>query len=211
MTQILEVETPTGRSSFLLKPLERSMLCRHRRMALDAQRRVCRTAWRTWDGVPVLPGALADGYEDPDGTTVPRGEVVATDAQGRLLRQLPATAGRPQRLEGPVPPDGLLAHVVTKVYAVTAHQLDPALRHALGQGDIYRVAFRPRPSISDPPAFLLANAHGIFLLQAAPCRLDWLTREQRAPVEVIADEEDDAPAWGDWLADYAEIAEEVEA
>jgi hypothetical protein len=161
--------------------------------------------------VQVLSGALADGYEDPDGATVPRGDVVATDAQGRPLRQLPATAGRPQRLEGPVPPDDLLAHAVMKVYAVTAHHLDPALRQSLGQGDIYRVAFRPRPSTGELPAFLLANAHGIFLLQAAPCRLDWLTREQRVSVEMIADDEDEVPVWGDWLADYAEIAEEVEA
>jgi len=211
MTLILEVDVPTGRSALLLTPVDRSVLRRHRRVALDAQGRACRTAWRTWDGVPVLPGALADGYEDPDGATVPRGDVVATDAQGRPLRQLPATAGRPQRLEGPVPLDDLLAHAVTKVYAVTAHHLDPALRQSLGQGDIYRIAFRPRPSTSDPPAFLLANAHGIFLLQTAPCRLDWLTREQRVPVDLIADEEEDAPAWGDWLADYAEMGQEVEA
>ncbi|MHB9023050.1 MAG: hypothetical protein ACYC7E_02590 [Armatimonadota bacterium] len=211
MTLILEVDVPTGRSALLLTPVDRSVLRRHRRVALDAQGRVCRTAWRTWDGVSVLPGALADGYEDPDGATVSRGEVVATDVQGRPLRQWPATAGRPQRLEGPVPPDDLLAHAVTKVYAVTAHHLDLALRQSLGQGDIYRVAFRPRPSTSDPPAFLLANAHGIFLLPAAPCRLDWLTREQRVPVDLLADEEDDTPAWGDWLIEYAEMGQEVEA
>lgn len=211
MTQSLEVETSTGRSAFLLTPVEQTTLRRHRRVAVDAQGRVCRTAWRTWDGVPVLPGALADGYEDPDGASVPRGDVVATDAQGRLLRQWPATTGRVQRLEGPVPVDDLLAHAVTKVYAVTPHQLDPALRQSLMQGDIFRVAFRPRPSTSDPSAFLLANAHGIFLLQAAPCRLDWLTREHMVPMESIADEEEDAQLWGDWLADYAEMGQEVEA
>lgn len=211
MTLILEVDVPTGRSALSLMPVDRTVLRRHRRVALDTQGRVCQTAWRTWDGVHVLPGALADGYEDPDGATVPRGEVVATDAQGCPLRQLPATAGRPQRLEGPVLPDDLLAHVVTKVYAVTAHHLDPTLRHSLGQGDIYRVAFRPRPSTSDPPAFLLANAHGIFLLQTAPCRLDWLTHEQLMPLDLPADDEEDAPAWGDWLADYAEMGQEVEA
>jgi len=210
MTQILEVETSTGRSAFVLTLVEQTTLRRHRRVALDAQGQPCRIAWQTWDGVSLLPGALADGYEDPDGATVPRGEVVATDAQGRLLRQMPATAGRVQRLEGPVPVDDVLAHAVTKVYAVTPHHLDPALRHSLAQGDIYRVAFRPRPSTSDPPAFLLANAHGIFLLQAALCCLDWLTREQMVPMESIADEEDDAPVWGDWLTDYAEMGTEVE-
>jgi len=205
MSFVLEVEYGNERSAFLLTPLSRISLRRHRRIMLDAQGRPCRIAWRTWDGVQVLPGALADGYEDPDGATVPRGEVVATYTQGRPHRQLPATAGRLQRLEGPVPFDDLLANVVTKMYAVTAHHLDPALRLSLEQGDIYRVAFRPRPSISDPPAFLLANTHGIFLLQTTPCHLEWLTREQLMSVEVSADDyDDDMPIWGDWLADYTE-------
>ena len=211
MSFVLEVEYGNERSAFLLTPLSRISLRRHRRIMLDAQGRPSRTALRTWDGLQVLPGAVADGYEDPDGATVPRGEVVATDAQGRPLRQLPATAGRLQRLEGPVPFDDLLAHAVTKMYAVTAHHLDPAVRQSMEQGEIYRVAFRPRSSISDPPAFLLANTHGIFLLQTAPCRLEWLTREQQIPVDMTADEEEYMPEWGDWLADYTEMDQEVEA
>ena len=98
------------------------------------------------------------------------------------------------------------------MYAVTAHHIDPVLRQSLEQGDIYRVAFRPRSSTSDPPAFLLANTHGIFLLQTAPCRLEWLTREQLVSVDMSADDEDDdMPVWGDWLADYTEMDQEVEA
>jgi hypothetical protein len=121
---------------------------------------------------------------------------MATDATGHPLRLRPATTSRPQRLEGPVSVEDLLAHVVTKVYVVTAERLDPALRHALQQGDVYRVPFRPRAGTGDAPAFLLANAAGIFLLQATPCRLEWITRAQ----VVSADAEDaelDEDAWAE--------------
>lgn len=204
MALLLEVATSAGHSSFFLTPFENRSMGGKRQLALDAQGRSCRTALRTWDGVNVLPGAVADGYEDADGNTVPCGELVATDALGRPLRQLPATAGRVQRLEGPVPIDDLLTHIVTKVYRATPHYLDPSLAQSIAQGDIYRVAFRPRSTTSNPPAFLLANNSSVFLLQTAPCRLEWLTREQQISVDLSADEEEDTPAWGDWLGDYTE-------
>lgn len=196
MSLILEIDYADARSVLMLTLLERMASRRTRRVALDAQGRPCRTVWQTWDGLALPPGGVAQGYEGPDGGSVPRADVVATDAAGQPLRLLPATTARPQRLEGPVPVDDLLAHVVIKVYGVTAERLDPALRHALLQGDVYRVPFRPRAGTSDVPAFLLANAHGLFLLQAAPCRLEWITRAQ----VVSADPEDaelDEDAWAE--------------
>jgi hypothetical protein len=104
----------------------------------------------------------------------------------------------------------MLTHVVTRVYSVTPHHLDRPLRDSLAQGDIYRVPFRPRATTGEAPAFLLANAHGVFVLQAAPCGMDWLTRDQVALAD--GEDEDDAETadWGDWLADYADDGEEAE-
>lgn len=205
MPHALQVDFADGRSALLLTPIDR----RHRRRQVtDAQGRPCRTAWRTWDGLMLPPGAVTDSYEGPDGATLARGEVVATDATGRPLRRVAATAGRVQRLEGPVAVDELLAHVVTRVYAVTVHHLDPPLRDSLAQGDIYRVPFRPRATTGEAPAFLLANAQGVFLLLAAPCGLEWLTRDQVALPDGDDEEEDgDTTDWGDWLADYADDEE----
>jgi hypothetical protein len=210
MPHALQVDFADGCSALLLTPVDRHRLRRRRRLALDAQGRPCRTAWRTWDGVDLPPGAVTDSHEGPDGATLARGEVVTTDSSGRPLRRLTATSGRVQRLEGPVPVDEVLAHIVTRVYVVTPHYLDQPLRDSLAQGDIYRVPFRPRATTGEAPAFLLANAHGVFLLQAAPCGVDWLTREQVALPD--GDEEDDAETadWGDWLADYADDGEEAE-
>jgi len=50
------------------------------------------------------------------------------------------------------------------------------------------VPFRPRAATSDSPAFLLANASGLFLLQVAPCRFDLVTQAQVGPV---ADDEEE--------------------
>jgi hypothetical protein len=197
MPILVEIDHQGARSTLLVTPLERMRPRQARRVAVDAQGRPCRAVWQTWDGLALLPGGVAQGYEGPDGGTVPRADVVATDAAGQPLRVLPATPHCPQRLEGPVPVDELLAHVVTRVYGVTAERLDPALRHALQQGDIYRVPFRPRAGTGDAPAFLLANAHGLFLLQAAPCRLEWITRAQGVAADADDDEELDEDAWAD--------------
>jgi len=188
MPILVEMDYQGARSTLLVTPVERMRPRQARRVAVDAQGRPCRAVWQTWDGLSLPPGGVAQGYEGPDGSTVPRADVVATDATGQPLRMWPATPQRPQRLEGPVPVDEVLAHVVTKVYGVTAERLDPALRHALQQGEIYRVPFRPRASTGDAPAFLLANASGLFLLHAVPCRFAWVTRAQVGPV---ADDEEE--------------------
>jgi len=209
MPILVEMEYQGARSTLLVTPVERLRPRQARRMAVDAQGRPCRAVWQTWDGLALPPGGVAQGYESPDGSSVPRADVVATDAAGQPLRLWPATPQRPQRLEGPVPVDELLAHVVTRVYGVTAERLDPALRHALQQGDIYRVPFRPRAGTSDMPAFLLANAAEIFLLQAAPCRLEWITRAKDV-VDAEDDEELDEDAWANdaWALDDLQVSEE---
>jgi hypothetical protein len=210
MPILVDIDHQGARSTLLVTPLERLRPRQARRVAVDAQGRPCRAVWQTWDGLALPPGGVAQGYEGPDGGTVPRADVVATDAAGQPLRVLPATPQRPQRLEGPVPVDELLAHVVTKVYGVTAERLDPALRHALQQGDIYRVPFRPRAGMSDVPAFLLANAAGLFLLQTASCRLEWITRAQVVAADAEDEEELDEDAWVDdgWALDDLRVDEE---
>ena len=195
MPILVEIDHWDARSTLLVTPVERMRPRQARRVAVDAQGRPCRAVWQTWDGLALPPGGVAQGYEGPDSSSVPRANVVATDAAGQPLRLWPATPHRPQRLEGPVPVDELLAHVVTKVYGVTAERLDPALRQSLQQGDVYRVPFRPRAGTSDMPAFLLANAAGLFLLQAAPCRFEWVTRAQVVVAHAEDEEELDEDVW----------------
>jgi len=209
MPILVEMEHRDVRSTLLVTPLERMRPRQARRVAVDAQGRPCRAVWQTWDGLALPPGGVAHGYEGPDGGSVSRADVVATDAAGQPLRMLPATPHRPQRLEGPVSVDELLAHVVVRVYGVTAERLDPALRESLQQGDVYRVPFRPRAGTSDMPAFLLANATGIFLLQAAPCRLEWITRAQVVAAD-MDDEDLDEDAWAvdAWTLDDLQVYEE---
>jgi hypothetical protein len=208
MSVMLEVEYQDARSALILTPLEKKASVRIHKIALDGQGRPCRLAWQTWDGIPLPAGGLAQGYESIDGNTILKTEVMATDADGHPLRLLPATATRVQRLEGPVTIDEFLSHVISKVYIITAHRLDPALQQSLQQGDIYRVAFRLKASTSDLPAFLIANASGIFLLKANPCRIEWITKAQVVHADADDMNADELSDWDDWNLNDIQIAEE---
>jgi len=150
----------------------------------------------THDGLLLGSGAVADLYEDPDGNSVDHGEIVETDANNVTLRNLAATVGRPQRPVGPVPMEELLEHTVMKAYALVPVALAHDLRDSLAGGDIYRVAFRPRTSVVDSPAFILANASGIFLVQCKPCLVEFIRLDQPIVVEDETDDEDDL--WDGW-------------
>ena len=165
-----------------------------KKVAVDEQGRVCRRALMTHDGVLLPPGAVAEGYEDGDGNTVKVRDVVRVDVDGRILRHLPATRNRPQRPVGPVPVEEVLEHVASRVYALSALTLARDLGDALAGGAVYRVAWRPRPSVEDRPAFLLGNAHGFFLLQCEAHLAEFISLDQ----PVVIDEDFEEAEWDDW-------------
>ena len=70
------------------------------------------------------------------------------------------------------------------------------LQSSLVSGDIYRVAFRPRASALDNPAFILANASGMFLLQCKPCLVEFIRLDQ--PIVLEDDIGDGDDLWDDW-------------
>ncbi len=193
----LVLETDGGVSEFMMKPLERALGWRRRkRVAVDAQGRECRRALMSHDGLLLVPGAVAALYEDADGNTVEPGDVLQTDADGNILRSLPATLGRPQHPRGPVAPEELLDYVTVKAYALTALVLARDLGDALTGGAIYRVACRLHSSTTDAPAFLLGNEHGIFLFQCKPCLAEFVRHDQPIVLDNDLDEEEDS--WEDW-------------
>ncbi len=70
------------------------------------------------------------------------------------------------------------------------------LRDSLAGGDLYRVAFRPRASVVDHPAFVLSNTNGIFLLQCKPCLMEFIRLDQ--PIVAEDDLDDEDSLWDDW-------------
>jgi hypothetical protein len=193
----LVLETDGGASEFLLKPIDR-MAGRSttKKLAVDSQGRQCRRGLMTHDGLLLSSGTVTDLYEDGDGNTVEHTEVVQTDECGNTLRNLPATVGRPQRPAGPVPVDELLEHTVAKAYMLVPLHIARDLSDLLAAGDIYRVVFRPRASVVDRPAFILANGSGIFLIQCKVCLFEFIRLDQYVVVEDEMDDEDDL--WDDW-------------
>lgn len=197
MPMTLILETDEGISEFAMKPIDRKMRrSMPKRLAIDSFGRECSRAMLTRDGLLLRSGATTDSYEDADGNSINRGEVVQTDENGNILRNLPATTGRPQRPVGPLPIEGLLEHTVVKAYVLIPMVVSHELQSSLTGGDIYRVAFRPRASVVDNPAFILANASGIFLLQCKPCIAEFIRLDQPIAMEDDMDDEDDV--WDDW-------------
>lgn len=197
MTKTLVLETDDGTSEFAMRPLDRTAGQRSRKkLAVDAQGRECRRALMTHDGLLMAAGAVAALYEDSEGNAVESGNILQTDSDGNTLRNLPATLGRPQRPVGPVGPEELLDHVAVKAYTLSPLVLARDLAESLGNGAIYRVACRARPSPADMPSFLLGNGHGVFLLQCRPCLAEFVRHDQPVLLEEDLDDEDDF--WEDW-------------
>lgn len=146
-------------------------------------------------------GDTSDLYEDSVGNSV---EIVETDDNNVTLRNLAATLGRPQRPVGPVLADELLEHTLAKAYALMPIALAHDLRDSLLGGDVYRVAFRPRASVVDSPAFILANASGVFLVQCKPCLVEFIRLDQPVILEDDLDDEDDL--WDDWQMNSTDTA-----
>jgi len=187
-------------SRFSVHPIERTQLLgATKRVALDAHGNECATAWLTCDGQHLLhAGSFADLYVNERGDAVERRELVPVDREGRPLPTQRSTRGDAQDLGTAVPAEELLDHVVTRVYALGAEALDPALEHALREGRVFRVAYRPRKTVSATPAFLLANALGTFLLLAEPCEFAFVALGQSVDPTVDADEGDDGDGFEAW-------------
>ena len=205
MPMTLILETDDGISEFVMKPIGRkSRQSVTKKLAVDCRGRDCSRALMTHDGLLLGSGAVADLYEDSDGNSVERGEIVETDANSVTLRNLAATLGRPQRPVGPVAPEELLEHTVMKAYALMPTVIARDMRDSLADADIYRVAFRTRVSVVDSPAFILANASGIFLVQCKPCLIEFVRLDQPVILEDELDDEDDL--WDDWQMNSTDTA-----
>jgi len=206
MSRNIDIRYRGRDSRFRLMPLDRKRLHGFkRRIALDENGDECTTAHLTRDGRFLLgAGCTADLYINDEGDTINRSERVAVDADGKLLPTLPATSDRTQAINDPVALDDILNHVVTKVYALDVDSLDPTLEQALRAGAIFRVPYRPRSTYAEPPAFLLANENGVFLMQAEACNFDFVGLEQEVSVKDWADETDDEFDFDlNWEAEHA--------
>jgi hypothetical protein len=190
-------------SRFSVHPIDRArLLGATKRIALDAHGNECETAWLTSDGQHVLhAGSFADLYVNERGDSVERRDLVPIDAAGKPVATKRSTRGDVQELTEPVEPDVLLEFVVTGAYALTAEALDPALERDLRNGSVFRVAFRPRKTTHPTPAFLLANADGVFLFQVEPSGFGFVGLAQVAPADAGDNEGVDTdghePWWGD--------------
>ena len=195
MARTLEVICQGTRARFRVAKIERRKLYGYkRRIGVDAAGRECSAVLLTQDGQHLLPaGATADLYLDGQGEVVDRKDIMACDAEGRPLPELPATNGAPQELLGPVSPEAILDCVITDAYQVDFESLDNSLRTSLERGDIFGFTFRPRATHIDSPAFLLANESGVFVLVGREAHFDFVGLAQTPPAIETDDADGDEP------------------
>lgn len=194
MSLTLMIETDDGISEFALMPIEKKRKT-SKRIMVDSDGRECRSMLMTHDGRNLISGSTALLYDDGSGNTIDRGEIVEVDEHGNILRALPSTIGRPQRLSEPVLPNELLEYVMQKAYALNPMVLMSDLKELLISGCIFRVPFRYRASSTDYPAFILANSNGIFLLQGKERQIDFVTLGQSIAIQDSEDDESWDEAW----------------
>ena len=179
----LEIRFQGRPSKFALQPIDRKGLYGYRRrIALDSQGRECATAHLTLDGRFLLPaGSTAHVYVDGEGDAVERSEL-ATERCG-------SGDGKSLAIEGPVPVDEFLDHVVRKAFLLHPKLVDPRLLEALRRGEMFRLPCEGG-STKDTVSFLFANEHGAFLVHGEPCGFEFVGLAQTADDSLDSAESD---------------------
>jgi len=196
------IETDDGISEFTLIYIEKKNKQNVKRISVDSDGRECKSMLMTHDGHILISGSTALLYDDGSGNAIDRKEIVEADDAGNILRTLPSTIGRPQRLSEPVQPDELLEYVMHKAYALIPVSLTSDLNELLTGGCIFNVPFRLRASSTDNPTFILSNQNGTFLLQGKQCQMDFVTLEQSITLQ--DEDEDEDESWDEtWDYDRA--------
>jgi len=176
MKTYLDITFQGQQSRFAMSLIDRKRLHGFtKRIALDAGGNECTTAHLTRDGRHVLSsGSTADLYVNERGDSISRPELTPVNSDGRTLETLSPTTGRSQEVAGPIAPREILEHVAVKVFSLDPEEISTALRSALTSGEVFKVPFRPRKTVRERPAFLLANEDGLYLVQAEPCGFEFV-------------------------------------
>ena len=175
---------------FGFEKLERAQLYGQRQRVMMAQDgRASQRAELVREGDVILrPGMSAQGFLDEAGRLVRASERVGLDPSGQqALPKEPSTLGRPQPLEGPVPPQEALDLAVETVYRLESELVGDELRDRLLAGDIYRFPFHYRADHNPSEALLVATDQGFFALIGRQASPHWCSLDQ--PLPQIMDEE----------------------
>ena len=184
-----------GQSTFFdVSLLERRKLYGSRkRVALDAQGRVCSRASLTGDGALVLvSGNTGQGYFTETGAWVERRQMVPINDQGQVTELHPSTLGVPQKVEGPVEALDILKLDVQSIYSLTMLDDELGLKLKLDVGEIFRCPFNYSSGVEVEMAYLVANSSGYFAIVGHPVEAEWCSHDQALlPPSDAAFKEDD--------------------
>lgn len=178
-------------AAFAPARIERSRIYGSRkRVAVDAEGRVCTRAALTQDGTTLLAsGMTAQGHFTPDGRWVSRAEMVGLDTTGQIVELQPSTLGVPQPVEGPVDPAEVLNLSLQSVYALTPSDSAHPLVVALGKGEVFRCPFNYSAGLEVETAYLVGNDEGCFALVGRMAPAPWMAEGAAFVAETPVDED----------------------
>ncbi|MBV8634199.1 MAG: hypothetical protein JO002_06890 [Burkholderiaceae bacterium] len=178
-------------SSFSFSRLDRAKLYGYKeRQIVDTDGERCTSAYLTSDGAAIVPsGGLAMVYVDDGFSTIERSALKTVDDAGAELPIKPSTLGVAQALEGPVPEQRLLDHMIHTVYELSAEEIGATLASELDAGKIFSAPFSYRDDYEMQTMFVLKGDGALFALIGEPNRFDFL-RHDAAPVELESAEDE---------------------
>jgi len=194
MAKPLIIQKDNQTTLFDVSLLDRRKLYGSRkRVALDAQGRVCSRASLTGDGALVLAsGNTGQGYFTETGAWVERRQMVPINDQGQVTELHPSTLGVPQKVEGPVEALDILKLDVQSIYSLTMLDDELGLKPRLDAGEIFRCPFNYSSGVEVETAFLVANPSGYFAIVGHPVEAEWCAQDQALmPPADAAFQEDD--------------------
>ena len=158
------------------------------KIMLDDKNQVCKAVSMDESGTIIIPkGGISLGMLDDDMNWVERGQLVAVDKDGEKVEQIPSTFTTPVVLDNKISVERFLDHSITVVYELAGDYA--GLVEFIGD-DIYEFKFNYRAGYDTNPAFLIANADGLFMLVGYKNNFEYVTLQQTAVIDAEEEEGD---------------------
>ena len=158
------------------------------RVVLDDKNCVCKAVNMDESGTIIIPkGGISLGLLDSEMNWIDRSRLIAVNSDGEQVEQIPSTFSTPVMLDKKIDVEHFLDHSITTVYELSGDSAE--LADFIGD-DIYEFKFNYRAGYDTNPAFLIANAGGLFMLVGYNNNFEYVTLQQTAVIDSEENEEE---------------------
>lgn len=147
----------------------------------DERGELCKQVSMDQSGTIIIPkGGIGMGILDEDNNWITRSQLVAVNSNGEKIEQIPSSFTAPIQLNNKVSVEHFLDHSISSVYELPGDNSE--LIQLIGN-DIYTFDFNYRTSYDTNPAFLLANAEGLFMIVGFKNNFEFISLQEVSVVD----------------------------